>query len=89
MSALRAYCWRDDFPAVDQPSAPPSAVLPAFVPIRWARHPWPSNIGPLVAIRLVLGEVQVGVRVGGQLEWMAADKMLKPREAQRWASFGF
>ena len=84
-----AYCWRDDSAAAEPvPSSRPVPPAPA-APLRWARQPWPSKAGPLVAVRLVLGDVQVAVRSGGRLQWMAADKALTPRQARRWVANGF
>ena len=87
----RAYCWRDD-PLPVQPALEPARqerVATTVAPTRWALQPWPSKAGPLVAVRLVLGAAQVGVRIGSRLQWVAADSVLTPRQAQRWASNGF
>lgn len=84
----RAYCWREDIAAELAPSRLCSSH-PTDLPIRWARRPWPTRVGSLVAVRLLLGEVQVAVRVGSHLRWMAAGTVLTPREAHRWASSGF
>lgn len=83
----RAYCWRDDTAA--PPASPPSSRTDSPVPIRWALRPWPTPAGSLVAVRLVLGEVQVALRSGIGMRWVAADKVLTSREAQRWATHGF
>jgi len=84
----RAYCWLDDTDAAKPaPSSPAAAPKP---PMLRARQSWPSRAGPLVAVRLAPGGVQVGVRASGKpLKWLEADKVLTPRQARRWASNGF
>jgi len=85
----RAYCWLDDTNAAKPAPSAPAAPKP---PMRWARQSWPAKPGPLVAVRLTSGGVQVAVRGGGKgkpLKWLEADKALTPRQARRWASNGF
>jgi len=86
----RAYCWLDD-PAAAKPAPSSSAALAPKPPMLRARQSWPSKAGPLVAIRLTDGGVQVCVRASGgkPLKWLPADKALTPRQARRWASNGF
>ena len=86
----RAYCWRDELPAAELAPPLPSTLSTSLAPIRWAKYPWPSKAGRLMAVRLVLDEVQVGVRsTDGRLHWMTADNVLTSHEARRWASGGF
>lgn len=88
----RAYCWRDDIAAPQRPTSPtfpPSHRADAPAPTLWALRPWPTQAGSLVGVRLVLGEVQAALRSGTGLRWVAADKVLTQREAQRWAANGF
>ena len=85
----RAYCWRDDTAAPQRPVSPPSPRVDSPAPMLWALRPLPTPAGSLVAVRLALGEVQVALRSGAGLRWVAADKVLTPREAQRWAANGF
>ena len=84
----RAYAWRDEALACERTSdLSPNDCRPQ---IRWAKTPWPKATGALVAVRLVLQQVQVGVRgPGGQLRWVGAGQVLAPRQARRWASNGF
>ena len=81
----RASCWVDEEPtSVHRPSRTTPSI-----PVIWAKHPWPSSAGPLLAVRLVLGTVQVALRLDGKLRWQKADQLLTPRQARQWAQSGF
>ena len=86
----RAYCWLDE-PAPAKPAPSSTAAPTPKPPMLRARQPWPSKAGPLVAVRLTPGGVQVGARAAGgkPLKWLEAGKALTPRQARRWASNGF
>ena len=81
----RACCWVEETATL--PLGRPSRTTP--VPVIWAKHPWPSSAGPLLAVRLVSETVQVALRLNGKLRWQNADQLLTPRQARRWALSGF